>query len=114
MLTEQQYWQAIRTKICAKCVDGDGNGGCLVPHNAECAMKTFFPQVLEVVGSTYSTSIMPYEEQLLSRICSACTNQSPTGMCVLRDDVDCALDRYFPLIVEVIEEAQLRDRLFQK
>jgi hypothetical protein len=29
----------------------------------------------------------------------------------MRDETECALDRYFPLIVQVIEETQLKKRL---
>lgn len=104
MATAEEYWGALQARICARCIDGDGGGGCRIAHDADCALKKYLPQLLDVVASVHSTVIEPYEEQLRKNICSGCVHQSATGQCSLRDDVECALDRYFPLIVEVIEE----------
>ncbi len=110
MLTNEEYWRLIEAKICAKCIDGDRSGGCRMEHGLECSLKRYFPQILEVVGSVYGHSIEPYERLLRNKICGICVHQSPDGVCSLRNEVECALDRYFPLIVEVIEEAQLKER----
>ncbi len=88
-------------------MDGDGFGGCRLHHSLDCGLKKYFPQIIEVVGSTYGSSIEPYERVLRNKICGICIHESPGGVCSLRDDVNCALDRYYPLIVEVIEEAQV-------
>jgi hypothetical protein len=74
-------------------------------------MKQYFPQILEVVHSTYSASITPYVDQLRDKVCTVCTHQTDSGRCALRDEVECALDRYFPLVVEVIEDVQWRKRM---
>ena len=111
MSTELEYWEALQSKVCAKCLDGDGKGGCRIAPDQECAMKKYFPQVLETVNSMYSTSIAPYVTQLRSKVCAVCTHQSDEGKCTLRDEVDCALDRYFPLIVQAIEEVQWHKRI---
>ena len=110
MLTDAEYWELIESKICSKCVDGDGSGGCRVKTGVECPLKKYFPQILSVVGSVYGHSIEPYEKVLRNKICGVCVHESPDGICPMRNEVDCALDRYFPLIVEVTEEAQLRER----
>ena len=111
MTTEQDYWEALQAGICVKCADGDGRGGCRIAAGRDCAMKTHLPQILEAVNSVYSSSIAPYEEQLRKKVCGVCTHQSADGTCRLRTDVECALDRYFPLIVQVLEETQLKHRL---
>jgi hypothetical protein len=108
MPTQEDYWQALQTKICSKCLDGDREGNCRIDQNGFCAMKVHFPAIVEVVNSVYSHSIVPYEEQLRKKVCGTCTYQSTSGLCAMRDEVECALDRYFPLIVEVIEETQRR------
>jgi hypothetical protein len=113
MAIEDQYWQALQARVCAKCVDGDGEGGCRLSRDMECAMKKYFPEILSIINTTYSSSIMPYQEQLRNKVCGACIHQSPSGTCSLREGVDCALDRYFPLIVQVIEETQLKERLYK-
>lgn len=110
MPTQEQIWQTLQERVCVKCVDGDGLGNCRIAHNGFCAMKTFLPKILDVVNSVSSNSMLPYEEALRAKVCRDCKHQSPAGSCLLRDHVDCALDRYFPFIVEVIEETQTRAR----
>jgi hypothetical protein len=114
MVTEEEYWEALQAKICVKCADGDGQGGCQIGEGKDCALKMYLPRILEVVNSVYSASIEPYEEQLRTRVCGHCVHQSADGSCHLRHDIDCALDRYYPLIVQVIEETQLKKRLGTK
>ena len=104
MPTEQEYWEALQARICVKCVDGDTKGNCLIGRERECALKIFLPQILEVVNSVYSPFMMPYENLLRNKICAVCMHQNPSGGCTVRNEVECALDRYFPLVVEVIEE----------
>jgi biotin carboxylase len=111
MPTSEEYWEALQRKICVKCVDGDGSGSCLIAPGSDCAMKTHFPQIIETVNSVFSPSVEPYVEQLRKKVCAVCTGQSSEGSCRLRSETDCALDRYFPLIVQVIEETQLKKRL---
>lgn len=111
MQDEQKYLEEMLARICPKCVDGDGKGNCLLPRGTTCRMKQFFPMVLDLVRSTQGTSMEPYEAALRSSVCSMCVSQSSDGRCVLRDDVDCALDRYFPLIVQAVEELDLAKRL---
>ena len=110
MPSEQQYWELIRETVCRKCIDGDGQAGCRLSRDRECAVKHYLPQIIDVVNSTYSTAIGPYEDQLRSKVCGVCVHQSKHGECSIRDDVECALDRYFPLIVQAIEGGQLRER----
>ncbi|MEW6509643.1 MAG: hypothetical protein AB1428_01650 [Bacteroidota bacterium] len=111
MPTEKDYWEAVQSKLCIRCVDGDSLGGCRLPARADCAIKVHFPHILDAVNSVYSSSIDPYEEQLRNKVCRFCINRSADGSCRLRNNLECALDRYFPLLVQILEETQLRKRL---
>lgn len=111
MHDEQKYLEEIQALICPKCIDGDGNGNCLISHDSECAVKRFFPQIVQTVRSTYSTSMEAYESALREKVCGVCVHQARDGKCVVRNDVECALDRYFPLIVQVIENLDVKKRL---
>ena len=73
MATQEEYWHALQTSICSKCLDGDGEGNCRITGDGFCAMKAYFPRILETVNSVYSHSIVPYEEQLRNHVCAACT-----------------------------------------
>lgn len=111
MPTHEEYWESLQAGICAKCIDGDGRGNCRIGNEETCALKRFLPEIVEVVESTYSGSMDPYVEALRKKVCTACLHQSFSGSCSLRKDLACALDRYYPLIVQVIEETRLQERL---
>lgn len=111
MPTHEEYWSSLQATICVRCVDGDGEGECTIVPTRSCPLKVLFPKVLEAVNSVYSHSIVAYEDLLRSSVCPECKCRSGSGRCELRDTCECALDRYFPRIVEVIEETQQRAHL---
>lgn len=111
MATEQDLWAALQKRVCTKCIDGNGTGACHIGHDRECSLKQFLPQIVDVVNSLTDTSIIPYRNQLRSKVCGYCVHQSPEGICSVRADLECALDRYFTLIVEVIEETSGRKHI---
>ena len=110
MMTDEQYLAEILGRVCPRCVDGDGSGNCRLPEGAACAVKRFNSEIVKIVHSLYSTSMDPYQAALRNKICGACIHQSSEGRCAVRDEVDCPLDRYFPLVVEAIEKLDLRTR----
>ncbi len=95
---------AIRSRVCRGCIDSDGHGNCMISSAADCTITRFFPQIVSAVRSVSSPFMEPYEAELRKRVCSECVHQSRDGSCAVRNDVECALDRYFPLIVQAIEE----------
>ncbi len=111
MPTDREYWDAVRRAVCIRCPDGDGRGSCHRAAQSACQLNAYFPEVLHVVHSVYSHSIAPYEDLLHRHVCSSCPARGPAGVCP--DDVagECPLNRYFPAVVEAIEETQTRHRL---
>jgi hypothetical protein len=100
----ENYWQAAQQRVCAKCVDGDRHRNCLLSAKETCGLKTYFPQIVKAVLSVQSEKLDPYVIALRRNVCSECRNQSFDGTCSVRRSLDCGLDRYFPLVVEAIEE----------
>jgi hypothetical protein len=99
----QQYWQVIQEKICHRCIDGDGEGNCRLPIGEECALKSFLPQIVMTIANVKSGSIDTYVNVLRRNVCILCDHQSPGMICKKRNDLECALDRYYPLVVEIVE-----------
>ena len=99
----QQYWDVIQSKICPRCVDGDGEGNCRLPVDEECALKSFLPQIVMTVANVKSDSIDAYVAALRRHVCILCEHQQANMACKKRNDLECALDRYYPLVVEIIE-----------
>lgn len=100
----ENYWQAVQQRVCAKCVDGDRFGNCLLSGGETCGLKTYFSQIVEAVLSVQSDKLDIYVAALRKNVCSGCRHQSSDGTCSLRRSLDCGLDRYFPLVIEAIEE----------
>src|SRR3970282_1844297 len=92
------YWQAVHQTVCVKCIDSNGNGNCLLSHDDACGLGSHFPRIVETVLSVQSDTLEPYLEVLRNNVCAHCKHQSPDGKCMVRAQVDCGLDRYFPLV----------------
>lgn len=87
-----------------KCIDGDGHGFCRLRGEEECALKAYFPRIVESILAVQADRIEPYIESLRKNVCAFCRHQRPDGTCSFRVQLDCGLDRYFPLVIEAIEE----------
>jgi hypothetical protein len=106
-LSMEQYWDSIRQKVCRKCIDGDGKGGCRMPIDESCGLEEFFPEIVQTVSRVHSDSYQDYVEALRANICANCEHQFSSGICKKRDTLECALDRYLPVVIEVIESVKL-------
>jgi nucleotide-binding universal stress UspA family protein len=106
MAYDERYLQAIREKVCTKCIDRTSAGLCAASTYEACAINRHLPEIIDIVLSTGGNNLGAYTARLRETVCSVCQHQSPDGRCDLRDDVECALDRYFPLVVEAIQEVK--------
>jgi hypothetical protein len=97
------YWQAIREQICVRCLDGDRQGNCRLTTERDCTLETHLPRIIQVIKNSSSDAMKDYIRELRLITCAQCTYQSVDGTCLSREDVECQLDRYFPLVVAAIE-----------
>lgn len=104
--TTDKYWQAVQSRVCVKCIDSDGYGNCRLSGAEECGLKVHFPEIVETVLSVQGDGIEGYVEALRQNVCAHCKNQSADGKCMFRTNLDCGLDRYFPLVIEAIEDSR--------
>ncbi len=109
-----EYWPIIQEKVCRRCIDGDGQGNCRLDLSRVCEIKAYFPRIIEIVKNVKSGEIQDYVIPLRSHVCSECSHQTSDGHCRFRDKVDCALDRYYPLVVEAIEGIKLAEKTGQR
>ena len=115
--TLDDYWGAIKEKVCKHCIDEtDGAGNVREGDAKDCALRRYFPEIVKMVKSIKSDDIEDYVPALRSLICNHCTHQLDDGTCKLRKQLDCCLDRYFVLVVNTIGEvdAQLIQRSFAR
>ncbi len=102
MKKNSEYLSAIREAVCSICVDSDEHGECTLTKNELCAVEYFLPRILEAVHSVENHDMDEYIEALREKVCKYCKTAESEESCHLREDVNCSLDRYFPLIVETI------------
>lgn len=94
----------LRVAICPNCVRFTRERTCSLPPDRPCALFANLDKIVNVVRTTHSRKIDPYVEALRDAVCGACRFQDMQGRCPCRDGLDCALDTYFPMIVDAIEQ----------
>lgn len=107
MVPMDVHEQSIRTKVCAHCIERTGRGMCGTQQREDCALNRFLPEIVGIVNVVKSDSLHDYVHELRSKICVSCKDNQE-GVCGLRNSLECALDRYFPLVVEAVEQVNAR------
>ncbi|HUN65021.1 MAG TPA: hypothetical protein VMW43_02900 [Bacteroidota bacterium] len=101
-----EYWNLLQNRICRRCVDGDGTGACRLPADEVCPLYHYLPRIVATVLSVESASIDAYIDMLRNNVCSVCDALDHDAVCRKRNELACALDRYYPLVVEIIESVR--------
>ncbi len=107
----------LRASMCPSCTRYTADHRCSLPDDRECSLFRNLDKIVDIVRRTQSERVSDYELPLRESVCSACHHEDDHGCCPIRDDVDCALDAYFPMIIEAIEEGlegQRRARASQR
>lgn len=100
----QAYWEAIRRRVCAVCLDSRDDGSCGLGGGRTCAIEVHLPRLVEALLSVRSGRMDEYAAALDAEVCSRCREQGANGRCRLRDGGECALSIYLPLVVDAIDE----------
>jgi hypothetical protein len=98
----QAYWEAIQRLVCGVCLDQADDGSCGLTRRA-CALQTHLPRLAEVLSRVRSTRMDEYEAAVRAEICAHCSQQDAEGRCALREQAECALFTYLPLVLEAVE-----------
>ncbi|MFO0974221.1 MAG: hypothetical protein U1A27_12400 [Phycisphaerae bacterium] len=96
--------QRVRDTVCRACIYEKADGGCNLDPGRDCPILGRVDKLIEVVRTTHSDDIDPYVARLREAVCAECEMQDGDGQCPLRRHADCALDDYFVLIVDLIEQ----------
>jgi len=100
----QKYLDALRETVCSICVDSNKEGICNLSEHEICAIENHLEEIVQLVHNTEVDYYDKYYELLREKICVSC--REGNGKCIIRDDANCALDRYFPIIVETIRKVE--------
>ena len=96
----------LRSRICKVCIEHTAKGKCGLTHEEDCALFLHFPKIVRAISLVDSDRMVDYVDSIRKHVCSECPGQGEDGVCLERSEVRCVLDRYLPLIVDVIEEAR--------
>jgi len=101
---QERVKDRIRDTICRACIYRTAEGGCSLGGEENCAILDRVDKVMEIVRSIRSPTIDPYVDRLRDVMCAECRMQDERGRCKMRQHGDCALDDYFVLLVELVEQ----------
>jgi hypothetical protein len=97
-----KYLNAIKENVCSICVDSNDKGNCTLNSKEACAVEIYLPQIVELIHENESEKLSEIHKKLKETICVDCDTQDEFGVCYLREDANCSLDRYFSLVVDTI------------
>lgn len=100
----KKYYDALEDAVCSICADSDKNGICQLTDKETCAIKLFLPEIVNTVKKVDSEYFEDYYRELKNTVCKDCRGENPGEKCNLKDDGNCSLDRYFPIIVDKVKE----------
>ncbi len=90
-------------RICRVCVHETATGGCTLTRDRECPIFQWAEQLAEVVAGVNSDLLADYMDDIQAIICPEC-HQDDQGECTDRAHLNCPLDLYLGIVVEVLEQ----------
>jgi hypothetical protein len=100
----------LRERLCPTCVRYTSRHTCSLPPDRQCALFKNLPAIVDIVRKTQSPVIDPYIAAVRDQVCAVCHYEDEHGACPMRDDLDCALNTYLPIIVDEVERELERIR----
>lgn len=101
--------QVLRQRICSVCVEALADGSCGLPKGFLCPLFQRLDDIIAVVAEKQGDQIDPYVQRLREIVCTTCS-MDEKGVCDHRNQLSCALDMYFPLVIELIEKELVTTR----
>ena len=98
--------EALRRRICSVCIERNADGTCSLNLRHECALLKKIPKIAQSISRFHGDKMEDCITAIREDICAACPDQDGDGLCKLRDEVRCVLDRSLAQIVGAIEEVR--------
>jgi hypothetical protein len=99
-----RYREAIRTRVCAICLDGTDDARCGLVAAQRCALDELLPRLVDTIRDVSQRRDDAFAAAVEARVCAHCTHRDTFGLCRPRRRGSCAAIAYLPLIVEAILE----------
>ena len=108
LLSEEESAQLrkrLEETICPLCVNFALDGTCTLEAFEECPITSYQDRVVDMIQRMGHRPWMEdYFQRMYREICPLCRDKSTGGVCVPREEGDCALFSYLPAIVKTVED----------
>lgn len=98
----QSYREAITQRVHTICVDRNLDPASAVNTEAGCRIERFLPQLVQLAKAIGPNELAQFEASFEQTICRECGHLDALGTCRVREQADCGLYRYLPLVYEAI------------
>jgi len=102
------YREAIRSRVCAVCLDGTDDARCALASSARCPVEELLPRLVDAIRDVELRRDDAFAAAVEARVCAHCTERDAFGLCRPRRDGRCAVAVYLPLLVEAVLEVDAR------
>ncbi len=89
--------------ICKVCVHRTADHRCALSDSGQCPIFRWAEQLAALVQELQSDRLQDYEARIQASICPEC-HQAADGTCSEREHLNCPLDLYLALVLEIFEE----------
>jgi hypothetical protein len=100
----EELTQRLHQTVCAICTDRKPDGSCGLTEIDQCPIWMHLPRLVEITNSVRSNRMDDYIRKLREDVCTVCKAALPGGRCDVRQEGHCALDAYFLVIVQTVED----------
>lgn len=102
------YREAIRTRVCAVCLDGTDDAHCGLVASQRCPLDELLPRLVDTIRDVQLRRDDAFAAAVEARVCGHCTHRDAYGLCGPRRRGSCAALVFLPLVVEAVLEVDAR------
>ncbi|MBI3088468.1 MAG: hypothetical protein HYY91_06290 [Candidatus Omnitrophica bacterium] len=99
----QAYRDAVATHVHGICLDRNLDPRSSLKTEAACRIDRYLPELVELAKAAGPRNGAGFEIAVEHTICLQCGHQSWLGACQVRENAECCLYRYLPLVYDAIQ-----------
>ena len=102
----QDYRDAVAQQVHAICFDRNLDPQSTVNTEAACRIERFLPELVRLARMVGPNDMAAFEAAFERTICAQCGHLDAVGTCPVREQAECCLYRYLPLLYDAICSVQ--------
>lgn len=98
----ERYREALTRHVHSICWNRNLDSQSMINTEADCRIERLLPNLVALAKLVGPGDYATFESALPSTICVTCGNQDMSGDCRVREEAECCLYRYLPLVYDAI------------